>query len=90
MVLLGYAVLAVVGVGSYVAYVVRPSVMLLPIAVAATSLAVPQLFAHDQLGAEGFVMMSTLALTASTLTAWRLREEHRRGQAREMSRMSQP
>ena len=79
--LLGYTLMGLAGVAGFVRYVVNPAVGYLLIAVAATTLAIPQLTADltdGTLGSEGTWLMAGMALLSSALVAWRIREEHRR------------
>ncbi len=78
---LGYAMLALAGIGAFLAYVVRPAAPYLLLAVAATTLVIPQLVADlsdGVLGVEGAWLMTGMALFCSGLVAWRLREERSR------------
>jgi len=79
--LLGYTLMGLAAVAGFLQYVVHPALGYLLIAVAATTLVIPQLTADltdGTLGAEGTWLMAGMALLSSALVAWRIRQEHGR------------
>jgi hypothetical protein len=78
---LGYTLMSLAAIAGFLQYVVvRRAGGYLLIAVAATTLVIPQLTAHltdGTLGSEGSWLMAGMAFVASALVAWRIHEEHR-------------